>query len=291
MLNKLVSTVKIKLESKNGGDVLSGMFSRFDPVRSGPGVDKNAPPRHRILQFFIIYSKKFQKLILLNLIYFLFSIPAVIIAQYMSYTVFRFFYSNTYNDIQNWLSVSLFIVCVPVVAVGPAHAGFTHILKSFVREEPVFLWSDFMEHAKKNFKQSLIISGINIAVFFVLCTSICWYVALGKKTPLMTLAVGLQGFALLLFFIMNFYVYPMLVTFKLKTVEIYKNALIFAVLKFIPNLLILLLLAVISMGMMFNFIIGFVLMPVFTLSMVGFIINFYVYPCLKKYLIDKRAGA
>jgi hypothetical protein len=37
---------------------------------------------------------------------------------------------------------------------------------------------------------------------------------------------------------------------------------------------------------MFNFLIGLIVMTFFTLGFMGFIINFFVYPTIKKYLID-----
>jgi uncharacterized membrane protein YesL len=262
-------------------------FNRYNPNIPGPGVNKNAPKKPKIIEFFIMYSNRFYKLVLLNIMYFLFSIPAILAAQYLSYNVFRFFDRNTYNDIQNWLAFSLIIICIPVIAIGPVQAGFTYVLRKFVQGDHAFIWQDFKDSASRNFKQSMIISGINLLVFFVFSTSIGWYLAFGQKTLLMSVIVGLQAFMLIIFLMVNLYTYPLLVTFELKVIEIYKNALLFTLLKFVPNILIMLLCVVLSTALMFNFIIGFVLMPFFTLSTVGFIINFYVYPSMKKYLIDR----
>jgi uncharacterized membrane protein YesL len=264
-------------------------LQKLNPSNPGKGVSKDAPPKPRIAQFFIIYFSKLRKLILLNMMYFLFSIPAVFLAQYLSYVAFRYFFSETYNlgDVQGWLSLSLFVLGIPVVVAGPAHAGFTYVLRRFSNREPVFLWSDFKEHSLKNFKQSMIISVINLVLFFVLSSSISWYITMGEKSLFMSILVGLQMLLLIMLFMMNLYIYPMMVAFELEIKHIYKNALIFSLIKFVPNLIIILLIALLSFGFMLNFIIGFVLLPIISLSTLGLIVNFYVFPILKKYMVDR----
>lgn len=264
-------------------------FPKFNPAGPVKGVSKDAPPKPRIAQFFIIYFGKLRKLILLNMMYFLFSLPAIILAQYFSFVAFRYFYSGTYNlgDFQGWLSLSLLVMGIPVIVAGPAHAGFTYVLRRFSNRDPVFLWSDFKEHSLKNFKQSMIIGGINLVVFFLLSTSISWYITMGDKNLFMSILVGIQVLMLLMLFMVNLYTYPMMVAFDLKVKHIYKNALIFSLLKFVPNLIIVLLIIVLSFGFMFNFIIGFILLFLISLSTLGLIVNFYVFPTLKKYMVDR----
>lgn len=261
-------------------------FNRYNPNKFGPGVDKNTRRKPVVMEFFVAYTRKFQKLTLLNLLYFVFAIPAIFIAQYLSLNVVHFFGVNSYKDTQNWMALSMLIVCIPLVAVGPVQAGFTYVLRRFSQGDEAFIWQDFRDSARRNLKQSIIICLINVAVFFVLSTSIGWYIAKGEKTLLMSIIIGLQGFILIIFTMMNFYTYPMLVTIELKTIEIYKNAFILTIIKFVPNILMLLLIMALSSVFMFNILIGYILLPFFSLSTIGFIINYFVYPTIKKYLID-----
>lgn len=83
-----------------------------------------------------------------------------------------------------------------------------------------------------------------------------------------------------------------MITFELSLKQLYKNSLIFAVIKFLPNIGILLLSMLIiflSFGLIipFNPLIGFVPYLFLTVSLIGFITNFYVYPKLKKYMISQ----
>jgi uncharacterized membrane protein YesL len=89
-----------------------------------------------------------------------------------------------------------------------------------------------------------------------------------------------------LFIMMHLYIYPMLVTFKMNVRQIYKNAFIFTMVKLLPNILITLL----CMGLVFasffiNMAVGIILFPFISVSFIGFIINYYVYPILKQYMM------
>jgi uncharacterized membrane protein YesL len=86
---------------------------------------------------------------------------------------------------------------------------------------------------------------------------------------------------------MHLYIYPMMVTFKLSIKQLYRNALIFAVIKFFPNLLILIVCAGLIYASFIYPVIGFILFPLITVSVIGFVTNFYVYPKMKRYIMDK----
>jgi uncharacterized membrane protein YesL len=92
---------------------------------------------------------------------------------------------------------------------------------------------------------------------------------------------------LILFLMMHMYIYPMLVTFKLTVKQLYKNAFVFAIIKFFPNLGILLLCIILILASFYYTFIGVVLLVFITFSFIGLITNFYVYPSLQKYIIDK----
>ena len=80
----------------------------------------------------------------------------------------------------------------------------------------------------------------------------------------------------------------MLVTFKLTIRQLYKNAFLFALIKFFPNLGILILCAaLLFLSMGFYPVIGIILYFLITVSLIGLITNFYVYPKLQKYMLDK----
>ena len=268
---------------------MAGFFGLFDYTKPGPGVPKNAPPKSRPKIFFAVFTRKFWKLIQVNLLYTIFNIPGLIFLFIGS----QFMFPNLmFNDIEIDLYLRLmfgaFFVCFPILCFGPAQAGMTFCLRNFAREEHAFIWSDFKEHGLKNIKESIAICMIDFCAFLLLCIAINFYGQLIDQQRFWALLTfGVIALAFLLFSMMHLYIYPMLVTFHITVKQIYKNALIFATIRFIPNLGILLLCAAIIIATFLITEIGVLLFFLITTSLVGLIINFHAYPTIKKYMIDR----
>lgn len=282
---------------------MAGFFGLFDYNKPGPGVDKDAPPKSPFTVFFEILQRKFWNLIKVNMMFLIFNLPALILGMLAMVLFFPNIIPEALTDPDALLNDTLlkfilltFIMCVPMVTVGPAQAGFTYIMRNYAREEHAFLWSDFKDTALKNMKQSLAVSTINFIATFLLLFSIRAYSELINLEQI-PVFLGTAGFAimivvLLIFACMNIYIYPIMITFELPLKQLYKNSLIFALIKFLPNVGILLLsafLIFLSFGIIFPFnpLIGFIPYLFITVSLVGFLTNFYAYPKLKKYMISQ----
>lgn len=281
---------------------MAGFFGLFDYNKPGPGVDKDAPPKSPFTVFFEILQRKFWNLVKVNFMFVIFNLPALILGMLIMVLFFPNIFPEAATNPDALLNDTLLkfilltiIMCIPMVTVGPAQAGFTYIMRNYAREEHAFLWSDFKDTALKNMKQSLTVSTINFFATFLLLFSIRAYNELINLEQLPVI-IGTAGFAimvvvLIIFACMNMYIYPIMITFDLSLKQLYKNSLIFAVIKFLPNIGILLLSAFfifLSFGMIFPFnpLIGFVPYLFLTVSLIGFLTNFYVYPKLKKYMIS-----
>lgn len=268
---------------------MAGFFGFFDFTKPGPGVPKDAPPKAGIIVFFEVFSRKFWNLVKLNLMFFIFNIPALLIALYISSIYFQGREaSEPLADFVFKFTAAAFFMCIPVITVGPAQAGFTYVLRNYSREEHAFLWWDFKENALKNLKESLIISLIDLVVVFLVGWDLYIYGNISKGNMFMTMANGFLIVAFVVYLMMHMYIYPMLVTFKLSVKQLYKNALVFAIIRFLPNLGILLLCTLIlAVTLLIYPVIGILLYVLITLSLIGLITNFYVYPVMKKYIMDK----
>lgn len=282
---------------------MAGFFGFFDYSKPGPGVPENAPPKSPFIVFFEILQRKFWNLVKVNLMFVIFNIPALLLGMFVMLTFFPSIFPDAFESPEMLLNDTILkfilltvMMCVPMITVGPAQAGFTYIMRNYSREEHAFLWSDFKDAAIKNLKQSLLISTINFLATFMMLFSIRAYTELIKLDQISSIAgtVGLAVMVLLfvVFACMNIYIYPILITFELSVKQLYKNALIFAVIKFLPNIGILLLSAFIvllSFGMIIPFYPLFGIIPylLLTVSLIGFLTNFYAYPKLKKYMISR----
>lgn len=270
---------------------MAGIFGFFDYTKPGPGIEKNAPQKTRIVVFFEIFSRKFWNMVKINMMFTVFNLPAILVLALLVLFSTSFYQPSKEIglnfDLLLRFAAGSILLCIPLITVGPAQAGFTYILRNYSREEHAFIWSDFKEHALKNLKESIAISLIDLLVVIIVLFDIYAYTKSLKGNLLTSIAQAFLILSFVIYLMMHMYIYPMLVTFKLSVKQIFKNALIFSIIKFFPNLGILLICALLMLVTFYSPVIGFILFPFITVSTIGLITNFYVYPKLKKYMMDK----
>jgi uncharacterized membrane protein YesL len=266
---------------------MAGFFGFFDYTKPGPGIDKDEPQKAAVFVFMDIYFRKFWNLIKINLLYFIFSIPTILLFIIASVAVIPQISAEASIDLIMRVMIGAIFFVIPVITCGPVQAGFTYLIRNYAREEHAFIFSDFKEHALKNFKQGMIVSAIDFIVFMVVMVDLRIYFVMKDSNFLMMIPTILIIMAFVIFIMMHMYIYPMMVTFKLTIKELYKNAFVFAMMKFLPNLGILILCYALVLASFWFTPIGLILFPLLTLSTISLITNFYVYPKLKKYIIDK----
>lgn len=294
-------------------------------TKEGPGVYADDPKKGPAGQFFSILGRKFWKIVTVNLMYVLFSAPVLVLSILISPMLLQFLFPGfTYDKILLYMQKSdiaaslvegitpemftntflvflyilaaVFFVAMSLIVLGPVHAGATYVLRNYSREEHAFLWSDFWEHAKKNLVQSLISGAISLVVTVALIISLGVYRSI---IPNQLFRLVITGFLLLIFAVfsvMQMYIYPMMVTFKLSLKNIYKNAFLFFTLKLFPNIGILLISLVLNLVIplvliLFLQVLGFYIMLVYFLF-IGFglqllITNFFVYRQLDRFMIQR----
>lgn len=299
---------------------MSGFFGLGGYGRPGKGVLKDEPKKRGLFMFFELLGRKFWRYVTLNLTYTLACIPAIFILFVLTSFITGNFISSenisggiaalmgqesfNINDVDTArlvvaidiiLKSFITVLFTVLVGMGPATAGFTYVLRNFVREEHAWVWSDFWEFTFKNFKQSVVVFIIDIVALLLVYFLYMFYGSM--PAPLSYIKYALFAVSLA-FIMMHFYIYPMMVTFRLKLKDIYKNALIFTFAKLPLNLFVLALVLFIHVGVTYAVIMfggAFVLVYLILLavleiligiSFTGLIINFCVYPVIKKYMLD-----
>jgi uncharacterized membrane protein YesL len=277
-----------------------------EPIFSVAPGEKVEDDRSRLGIFFGVLGRKFWKLITTNAMFMLFNIPALIIGFILSIFMLSLFYPETAESSREELLTLLFadgfptvflFMAIPALTTGPAQAGLTYILRCYSYEQPVFQWMDFKDKMKENFKQGTIVSLINLFLLAFLIYDFYLYSNLAQFSgPLLPIANGLLIIVFIIFFMVSMYLYPMMVTYSLKTKDLYKNAMLFAVARFLPNLGILLICLVLILGpivlvrltssvLVLTLVYAFYVTFGFTLP--GLIINSYINPTIDKYLKQK----
>lgn len=236
---------------------MAGFFGLFDYSKPGPGVSKNAPKKKGFIVFFEIYFRKFWKLITANLLF--------------------------------------VVVTLPLVTVGLSNAGLTYITRNFAREKHAFIAGDFFDTIKKNWKQALPTGIINLVVTAILIFDLVFFYfnqAGNQILDYIFLAITLT--IALVFTFMKYYIYMIMITFKLNLKQIYKNSAILAFAGMKRNLLIFLVLGLFYVGAILLLLVNlFVAIPVILLCYVlffpsfrSYLIQYNVFPVIKKLMID-----
>lgn len=238
-----------------------GFFGGMD--QPGPGVYIDDPQDGPIVSFFRMYSMKFFSLCLVNLFFVVANIPALIIACFiggfllplispaLSIDQLTDTLSTVLKETSNdpdaiaavadqlyWLLIILaaFVLTgMLLIVFGPLQAALSNMYRNYARGYSSFYWQDFIKSFKDNWKQSLVNSFISIFITVVLMINIVFYASVYTGANGTAFAVV---FSVLLFFFMciQMYVYPMIVSLELNLLKIYKNALIFTIIRLFPTI-------------------------------------------------------
>ena len=242
--------------------------------RPGPGVRKDEKPKKAVPRFFTIIGRKFFDLIKLNL---LFDIPVAV-------SLALVFLLNSVTQLS-------FLADLPLLLISPFVAGLAIVTRNYAREEHAFIYWDFRDAVKNNWKAFLINGVVCYALYFILSVAINYYSQASKTNTFFLVAMVVCIALTVVFAFAQYYVPVMLVTFDLSLRQVYKNALIFAILGLWRNLLLTVLLALIaflfyiSQVMVLTMIIAILLIVFFIFSFCMFLINFTVYPLIDKMMI------
>ncbi len=236
-----------------------GLFQKnYD--RPGKGVSKNEPKKRGFFRFFELYFRNFWILVSAELWYILLSLP--------------------------------------IVTSGLAQVGMAYICRMTARDKHVFVTSDFFGAIKRNWKRALPLGIINTIISVVIAADVYvlyvfWTQDIMNKTWA-TVIFAVTAFVFTLFCFARFYQYTLMITFDYNIKTIIKNSWLFATLGIKHNLIIGITLFAIyaaafwllmyfgKLAILICTIVGFFIFPAFRV----FLIQFNVFPEIKKYIID-----
>ena len=191
------------------------------------------------------------------------------------------------------LVVIIVLLAFTVLTWGLQQVGAAYNLRSLVRGDSCFLWSDYFYAIGRNWKQGLLFGVIDIVALAVIACNIAFYM------PLATdfwngLAYGVVLVVGIIYIVMRFYIYNMMITFDLSIGKLLKNALIFTALGIKRNALALLGLALVVVlnialiwgGLSIGFSVPIVLPFFYVPALFGFISTYAAYPVIQRHMID-----
>ncbi|MEE1191254.1 MAG: YesL family protein [Blautia sp.] len=144
----------------------------------------------------------------------------------------------------------LFLVCcIPIITIGPALTALYHCMLRTVKGNNNGTTKTFFRAFKENFRQSLIVWLGLLAVGFILFLNIRFLqnTASVVSKPLFYVSLGIAGLVIIL----ALYIFPVIAAFANTTVNLLKNAYVFAFLHF-PSTLAIAVITILPMFMTYR---------------------------------------
>lgn len=206
--------------------------------KSGKGdYTKDDLPTNRWQLFWEMLRTRLSGLCRLNLMYMLIWLPAMIVLMIGVTSVFSSLMTEEGEIIENasvlleTIIQSTLLFLIPCIGItGIVTPGVAYVTRNWSRDEHAFIWSDFKDAVKANWKQGLLVSLIT--GFLPIAVYVGWnfygemsqnFSALMAILQVLVLMVGL------VWALAVTYMHPLIVTYKLRFRDVIRNALILAV--------------------------------------------------------------
>ncbi len=284
-------------------------MSLFDRmyVRPGKGIPEDAPEKKGFMLYLDILIQKFSKFLIINSLHGILSIVWIILLILLGRVILGATHlldyimaviprdagvdmeaarSETAVQIQMLFGVGLFVLW----GSGPVSAAYSYIIKSFVNRQPIFVISDGFDKLKENFKQGIFAALIDLIVLFILVYAAMFYYYhyMQTRNLLLSVMIYLIIIIAIIYTMMHPYIYQLMVTFKLKLRDIYKNAFLLVLVKLPGNLLIMIL-NILVLLLLFIFVtpyVAAVVMLIFGMCVTRYPSEFYASRVIGRLMLD-----
>lgn len=205
--------------------------------KSGKGdYKKEDLPTTRWQLFWEMLRIRLSNLCRLNLMYMIIWLPAMIVLMLGVMGIFTSLINESGEIVENAdvLLQSLFqttlLLLIPTVAItGIATPGIAYVTRNWSRDEHAFIWSDFKDAVKENWKQGLAVSLITSVLPIVIYVGWDFYGSMAVNTPLMIIPQVLIVMLGILWALAVTYMYPLMVSYKLRFRDLMRNAFLLAI--------------------------------------------------------------
>ncbi len=244
------------------------MMNNYYYGKSGKGdFRKEDLPQNRRDLFFDTLKTRLSALFRINLLYMLIFLPAMIMLLYFGmtglenlntrmlieandYASYVELYKEAgqesqiteeqYNTIKNnefdysgyiqSVVYQMLIWLIPCIAItGPFTAGLSYVTRNWARDEHAFIWTDFKDAVKENWKQSLAISSITSILPLVVYLGWLYYGQMAQRSMFMIVPQVLVVLIGVIWAFSVTYMHPLIVTYELKVKDVIRNSLLLGV--------------------------------------------------------------
>ena len=237
------------------------MMNNFYYGKSGKGdFRKEDLPKNRWQLFWEMLRVRFASLCRLNLMTIAAWLPLIILIGYCVSTLFNvLMIRGQYDayvlngdmgelteeqisllstmDLDQWMVdmafslISTFCLwAIPCIAItGPVQAGLAYVTRNWSRDEHAFIWADFKDAVKENWKQGLGVSAITSVLPIIIYVGYQFYGEQALSSMLFMVPQMLILMVGLVWALSLTFLYPMMVSYRVSFGQLIKNSVVMAI--------------------------------------------------------------
>lgn len=225
------------------------LIDRFYYGKSGKSdYSKMDLPKNRLELFFTVLKVRFSNMFLLNIAYILIFIPTIYVLVDAVFNIVNVLvnaseYVSSANAlvdvnvldtmkraIENIILVCLIRLVPCILITGPLTAGISYNMSCWAKDQHAFMWSDVKDALKANWKQALGISAINAIMPLLIYVGVRFYGQV-SSSPLMVILQALLVIIGIMWWLSMSFFYPLMISYKLKFLDIIRNAFILSIVR------------------------------------------------------------
>ena len=214
------------------------MMNNFYYGKSGKGdFNKEDLPTNRWQLFWEMLRVRFSALIRLNLMYVVAWLPTMIVLMIGAMSLLTGMATEDGQVVDNVLELaqsilfSTLVLLIPCVTItGIVTPGVAYVTRNWSRDEHAFIWSDFKDAVKENWKQGIVLSLVTSLVPIIVYT--CWnfYGSLAStQSAVMIVPQVLVLMVGVIWYLALTYMHPLIVSYKLKLKDVLRNGVLLAI--------------------------------------------------------------
>lgn len=218
---------------------MAGFLQNF--INGNPNRPEFTPdmlPKNRFQLFWEMFKLNWWNLLKVNFFYMWFTIPmwanifihVQILVNMASESELGLTTESVlpfFND--GYFSLFLIIMIPCLILQGPAKAALKYITRNWARDDYAAAWGDFWYAFKLNWKQGLAHGIINAALFGLGVFAVYFYSIMSGTNTMFSLLQIVMIVLGVLFYCINIYSWPMLVTYDMGLRDIFKNSMVLAI--------------------------------------------------------------
>lgn len=216
-----------------------GFFDRFYYGKAGKAdYTEMDMPKTRIALFFQVFKERFFDLFKANFLQLIFWIPfllwtminisAVQVIDTSAMVEGENVGAQIISTVSGYVIVWLLGLVPCILITGPSSAGSAYLMRNWARDQHTFLFSDYKDAFKNNWKQALGVSAMTCVLPVVVYIAMMYYSRMAASNVLMFAPMVVVLFVALMWALMLPLLYAMLIGYEMTFKVLIKNAFLMA---------------------------------------------------------------